>query len=80
MKDTGCTEDWRSLCEQASKERDPQKLLELIVQINRALAEPHQRSRTDEASFEINAALLPTIKSSQMISISTDSKRGFCRH
>ena len=65
MKDTSCTDDWRSLCEQASKESDPQKLLELITRINRVLEESHQRSRTDEVSVEVDAVLLPTNKSSQ---------------
>jgi len=65
MKDTGCTEDWRSLCERASKESDPRKLLELITQINRALKECHQRTRTDEAPFKVDPVLLPIIKSSQ---------------
>jgi L-asparaginase/Glu-tRNA(Gln) amidotransferase subunit D len=37
MKDTSSTDDWRSLCELASKETNPQKLLELITRINRAL-------------------------------------------
>jgi len=45
MKDTSRMDDWRSLCELASQENDPQKLLELITKINRALEECHQRSR-----------------------------------
>ena len=65
MKDTSRIDDWRSLCEQASKESDPQKLLELITRINRVLEECHQRSRTDEMSFKVDTVLLPTNKSSQ---------------
>jgi hypothetical protein len=58
MKDTSNTHDWRSLCELASKETDPQKLLELITKINRALEQCHgQRSRTDEASFTVDMGL-----------------------
>jgi hypothetical protein len=65
MKDTSCTDDWRSLCEQASKESDPQKLLELITKINRVLEESQPRSRTDDASLKVDVVLLPTSKSSQ---------------
>jgi hypothetical protein len=65
MKDTSCAEDWRSLCEQAAKKSDPQRLLELIAKINRALEESHQRSRTDEISFKVDTVLLQTSRSSQ---------------
>jgi hypothetical protein len=42
------TNDWPSLCELASKENDPQKLLDLIVKINRALKKCRQpRDRQD---------------------------------
>ncbi len=37
--------DWRVLCELASKEKDPEKLIDLIMQINQALEESHQKSR-----------------------------------
>ncbi len=65
MKDTSRADDWRSLCEQASKESNPQKLLELITKINRALDECHQRSGTDEASSKVDTVLLPMRQSSQ---------------
>jgi hypothetical protein len=39
MKETSRADDWRSLCEQASKEANPEKLLDLIARINRALEE-----------------------------------------
>jgi hypothetical protein len=42
MTDTNPMEDWRVLCELASKEKDPERLVELIVKINRALEERHQ--------------------------------------
>jgi len=32
-------ERWRELCEQASVEQDPEKLLELVTEINRLLDE-----------------------------------------
>lgn len=39
-KDKGQTkEDWRELCEQAVREKDPQRLLELVQRINQLLAE-----------------------------------------
>ncbi len=36
-------ERWRSLCEQAANEQDPQRLLELIQEIDRLLAEKEER-------------------------------------
>ena len=45
MKDTNRSDDWRVLCELASKEQDPEKLIDLIVQINQALEHSHQQSR-----------------------------------
>ena len=38
-------ERWRTLCEQAATEQDPQKLVELIQEINRLLAEKGERLR-----------------------------------
>jgi hypothetical protein len=37
------TSDWRSLCEQASKETDSQKLLELTAEIARLLDDKEQK-------------------------------------
>jgi hypothetical protein len=65
MKDTSHTDDWRSLCEQASHESDPQKLLELVAKINRALEEYRQPGQSDEASLTVDTVLLPANKSSQ---------------
>lgn len=65
MEDTSRSDDWRSLCELASKETNPQILLELITRINRALKESHQRSRTGEASFKVDTVLVPTSRTSQ---------------
>jgi hypothetical protein len=36
-------EHWKVLCEQAAVEQDPQKLVELIKQINRLLEEKQSR-------------------------------------
>ena len=44
MTDTNRSDDWRVLCELASKEMDPKKLLDLITRINQALAEFHHKS------------------------------------
>ena len=45
MRDTNESEDWRVLCELASKEKDPEKLIDLVVKINQALEECHQKPR-----------------------------------
>ena len=37
MKDANGSEDWRVLCELASKEKDPKKMIDLITKINQAL-------------------------------------------
>jgi hypothetical protein len=37
--------DWRELSEAASKERDPNKLMELIAQLNDALKDREDRLR-----------------------------------
>jgi len=36
MKNTNRSDHWRVLCELASKEKDPEKLIDLIVKINQA--------------------------------------------
>jgi hypothetical protein len=45
MKDTRRSEDWRALCELASRELDPEKLIDLITKINQALEECQQKTR-----------------------------------
>jgi hypothetical protein len=52
MKDANRSDDWRVLCELASKEKDPEKLIDLIMQINQALEECHQKPRYD---VQVNA-------------------------
>lgn len=44
-------ERWRELCAQAAVEQDPQKLMELVLEITRLLGEKHDRpkSKTEEA-------------------------------
>jgi hypothetical protein len=36
-------ESWRQLCAQAAVEQDPTRLMELVAEINRLLAEKHKR-------------------------------------
>ena len=36
---------WEHLAEQASKEMDPKKMLELVTELNRVLGEREERSR-----------------------------------
>ncbi|HYK51506.1 MAG TPA: hypothetical protein VEU94_17430 [Terriglobales bacterium] len=38
-------ERWKQLCEQAAKEQDPDKLMDLIAEINRLLAAKDKRLR-----------------------------------
>lgn len=59
MKDMNHCDDWLSLCELASKENDPQKLLDLISKINRALEECRQHTQTEQTSLKVDTALLP---------------------
>jgi hypothetical protein len=42
-------ERWRLLCEQASKEQDPEKLRELVQEINRLLEAKQQRLNQQRA-------------------------------
>ena len=59
MKDKAHSDDWRTLCELASKENNPQKLLHLLVQINRALEECNGRSQNDKTGLKTDTVLLP---------------------
>jgi hypothetical protein len=43
--------DWRELSEAASKELDPQKLMELVTQLNEVLKQREDRKR-DTSNFE----------------------------
>ena len=42
MTDQGHKKDWRELCQAAAIEEDPDKLMELIDEINKALGELHR--------------------------------------
>lgn len=58
MEGTNHSDDWSALCELASKESDPRKLLDLITKINRALEEYHQRKENEEALPKADSVLL----------------------
>jgi hypothetical protein len=45
MANTSGSEDWRVLCELASKEMDSDRLMDLVAKINVALDQHNQRSR-----------------------------------
>jgi hypothetical protein len=45
-------ERWLELCEQASKEQDPEKLRELIEEINRLLDAKYDRLRGGDSGTE----------------------------
>ena len=51
------SEDWRALCELASKEMDSEKLLDLVNKLNRALDE-HNQQRT-YVKIKIKAIISP---------------------
>ena len=69
MIDRSRTEDWRLLCEQASKESDPQRLLDLLTRINRALEKSHRESQREHRAFAIDNVLLQSTRAPQ-----TDSR------
>ena len=46
MSFTLAAQDWRQLSEAASKERDPEKLMELVAQLNEALKRREDLLRT----------------------------------
>jgi hypothetical protein len=50
-------EKWKQLCEQAAKEQDPDKLMELIAEINRLLAAKDNRLRGKPSGPDSGAKL-----------------------
>jgi hypothetical protein len=52
--------DWPFLCELASKKRNPEKLLDLIVKINQVWEESHHRTQRDQS-----AQKMPTDRNTQ---------------
>ena len=49
-------EQWQNLCEQAAAERDPEKLMKLIQEINRLLEEKEQRLKSQGKAISHSAA------------------------
>jgi hypothetical protein len=58
--------DWRELCRQAAEEPDPEKLMDLIVELNRALDE-HNKKR--KGAFENTRDKEQSSRSSAMDSL-----------
>ena len=48
-------EEWMALCEQAATEQDPEKLMALVAEIDRLLAEKQQRLEKQAPSPETDA-------------------------
>jgi hypothetical protein len=61
MKDTNGSKDWRVLCELASKEKDPKKMIDLITKINQALEELHHKSRSPLNANTYFRSIVPSI-------------------
>jgi hypothetical protein len=59
MKNTNKLDDWRVLCELASREKDPEKLVDLIVKINQALEDCQQKSRYQINTSEYSYCVVP---------------------
>jgi len=57
MNDTNHSDDWLSLCEMATKEQDPRKLLDLIVRINQALESCRRRKEVQNTPSKPDTAL-----------------------
>jgi hypothetical protein len=45
-------ERWMQLCEQAANEQDPEKLMELVAEINRLLEAKERRLKGDSSTTE----------------------------
>jgi hypothetical protein len=48
-------EEWMALCEQAATEQDPEKLMALVEEIDRLLAEKQERLGKQEPNPETDA-------------------------
>ena len=44
---------WRELCQQAAKEHDPERLIELVQRLNEALEERQQRSAASPSNLAV---------------------------
>jgi hypothetical protein len=43
-------EEWKQVCEQAAIEQDPERLMALVMEINRMLDEKEQRLKSGKSS------------------------------
>jgi hypothetical protein len=68
MNDISRSDDWRTLCELASKEKDPQKLLDLISKISQALEECNQQNQKQQTSINVDTAVLQSVAEPTLLS------------
>jgi hypothetical protein len=61
MTNTNQTEDWRVLCELASKEKNPEKLIDLIMKINQALEDSRQKRHDAVHAHMFSRSLVPQL-------------------
>jgi hypothetical protein len=61
-------ERWMELSECASKEQDPQKLSELVAEIDRMLQEKQDRLHPGHSSFHIGRSLNPNCTPTELSS------------
>jgi hypothetical protein len=62
MENTAGSEDWRMLCELASKEQDSEKFMELIQRVIQALDKRDQKSGGLGTQIETETMLVPLYK------------------
>jgi mevalonate kinase len=55
-------ENWQKLCEEAATEQDPERLLQLIHQIDRMLTEKEQRLKAQKEAQQIGELANERIK------------------
>jgi len=56
MKNVNGTEDWRVLCELASKETDLEKFINLLLRTNQALEESRQNCNVNANGYPYSVA------------------------
>lgn len=61
MTNANQTEDWLVLCELASKEQDPEKLIDLIMKINQALENSRQKRHGRVDARMLSRTLVPPL-------------------
>jgi len=61
VTNTNQTEDWRVLCELATKEKDPEKLIDLIMKINQALEDSRRKRHDPVDAHMFSGSLVPQL-------------------